>query len=203
MKNVILIGTEEDIIFELRRAGYLIKGYFGKQKKHYLKFLGPVNKIENYIKKIPKTKICIAMGPAQRRKKLLKKYKKNILTYVSNASLISPSAKILTGSFVQSFCFLGNYCEIGECCKINVRSNIHHNSVVGSFTDIAPNSTVLGNSKIGKECYLGAGSIIREKILVTDNVMTGINSAVVKDINKPGTYVGVPAKKIKKFYIRP
>ena len=203
MKNVILIGTEEDMIFELNRAGYSNKGYFGIKKKHYLKFLGTITKIENYIKLLPKTKICIAMGPTQRRKKLLKKYKKNILTYVSNKSLVSPTAKVLNGSFIQSYCYLGNNCKIGECCKINVRSNIHHDSEVGSFTDMAPNSTVLGNSKIGKKCYLGAGSIIREKILVTDNVMTGINSAVVEDITKPGTYVGVPAKKIKKFYIRP
>ena len=59
MKNVILIGTEEDMIFELNRAGYSIKGYFGIKKKHYLKFLGTITKIENYIKLLHKTKICI------------------------------------------------------------------------------------------------------------------------------------------------
>ena len=36
-KKVILIGTEEDIIFELDNADYKILGYFGNKKKHTLK----------------------------------------------------------------------------------------------------------------------------------------------------------------------
>ena len=84
-----------------------------------------------------------------------------------------------------------------------MRSNIHHDCKIGSFTDIAPSATILGNVRIGEECYIGSGTIVREKINIKNKIMTGINSSVVKNINSEGTYVGVPVKKIKNYYKRP
>jgi UDP-3-O-[3-hydroxymyristoyl] glucosamine N-acyltransferase len=202
-KKIILIGTEEDIIFELENANYELTGYFGNKKKHPLKYLGNINQISKYLKKNTKVKICIAMGPLNIRKMLLKKYKKNILTYVSKNSIISKLAKVSLGSFVQNSCFIGNYSKIGKACKINVGTNIHHNSLIGSFTDIAPSSTILGNVKIGNYCYIGSGTIVREKVKILNNIMTGIKSAVVKNLIKDGLYIGVPAKRVKSYYERP
>ena len=202
-KRVILIGTEEDMIFELESASYDLIGYFGNKKKHPLKYLGSISQISNYLKKNSKIKICIAMGPLSIRKILLNKFKKNVLTYVSRNSIISKSAKIATGSFIQNSCYISNYCKIGEACKINVGVKVHHNSTIGSFSDIAPSSTILGNVKIGNQCYIGAGTIVREKIKISNQIMTGINSAVVKNLNKSGLYIGVPAKRVKNSYERP
>ena len=201
--DIILIGAEEDIILELNNSEHKILGFFGNKKKTNIKYLGTFSKIDAFIKKNPNVKICIAMGPLQIRKKFLKKYKKNVLTYVSNRSLKGEKIKIGEGSFVQSFCFLGNNVKIGYCCKINVGSNIHHGVKIGLLTDIAPNSTILGNSIIGSECYIGSGTIVREKIKISDKIMTGINTAVVKNISLKGLYYGVPAKYKKNRYKRP
>ena len=203
-KDVILIGAEEDIILELNNSNYKIHGFFGNKKKANIRYLGTFSKIDSFLKKKPKIKICIAMGPLNIRKKFLKKYKKNILTYISDRAFKGIKIKIGKGSFIQSYCFLGNNLKIGYCCKINVRSNLHHGVIVGSFTDIAPNSTVLGNAVIGSECYIGSGTIIREKLKISNQIMTGINSAVVKNLNIKGLYYGVPAKlKKKNSYSRP
>jgi UDP-3-O-[3-hydroxymyristoyl] glucosamine N-acyltransferase len=56
-----------------------------------------------------------------------------------------------------------------------------------------PNSVVGGNVEIGRSTYLGSCSNIREKIKISDNVKIGMNAAVVKNIEKEGTYIGVPA----------
>ena len=45
--------------------------------------------------------------------------------------------------------------------------------------------------------YLGTNSSIKEKITVSKLTTIGSNATVVKDIQESGTYVGVPAKKIK------
>lgn len=203
LKKIILIGTEEDIIFELKNANYKLMGYFGNRKKNVLKYLGKINEIGNYLKKNPKVKICMAMGPLERRKKLLKQYNKNLLTYISTESVVSSSVKIGKGAFIQNSCFIGNHVEIGEACKINVGVKIHHNSRVGSFTDIAPSSTILGNVKIGYGCYIGSGTVVREKLKLSNHIMTGINSAVVKNLTQKGLYVGIPAKRIRNSYNRP
>jgi UDP-3-O-[3-hydroxymyristoyl] glucosamine N-acyltransferase len=44
---------------------------------------------------------------------------------------------------------------------------------------------------------MGNNSSIREKLSIHSLSTIGMNSAVVKHIEEPGTYVGVPTKKIK------
>ena len=143
------------------------------------------------------------MGPLNIRKFLLNNYKNKLLTYVSRKSIVSKLAKINHGAFIQNNCFVGNYVQIGVACKINIGAKIHHNSIIGSFSDIAPSSTILGNVKVGSNCYIGAGTIVREKIKISNDIMTGIHSAVVKNLTLKGLYVGIPAKRVKNFYKRP
>ena len=45
---------------------------------------------------------------------------------------------------------------------------------------------------------MGSNSSIREKLSVHSLTTIGMNSAVVKDIEYPGTYVGCPSKMIKR-----
>ena len=60
-----------------------------------------------------------------------------------------------------------------------------------------PNAVVGGNVTINNKVYMGSCSNIKEKIKIIDNTIIGMNAAVVKNITESGTYVGVPAKKIK------
>ena len=204
MQNkILLIGSEEDMILELKSAGFSIVGFIGNKKKSSLKYLGNYNKISSHLDKFKSHKVCIAMGPLDIRKKLCKLYPNRLLTYVSKKSVIGDKVFIDRGSFIQNGCFIGNNVRIGKASKINVNVSVHHDYKIGSFTDIAPSSTILGNVSIGDSCYIGSGSIIREKVKITNNVMTGINSGVVKDIISKGLYYGVPAKKKKNTYSRP
>jgi serine acetyltransferase len=60
-----------------------------------------------------------------------------------------------------------------------------------------PGAIISGNVKIFDLVYLGTNSSVKEKISIHSMVTIGSNSTVVKNINEPGTYVGVPSKKIK------
>lgn len=55
-----------------------------------------------------------------------------------------------------------------------------------------------GSVVIGKYCFVGAGVVIIPGIKICDEVIIGAGAVVVKDITEPGTYAGVPAKKITK-----
>jgi UDP-3-O-[3-hydroxymyristoyl] glucosamine N-acyltransferase len=44
---------------------------------------------------------------------------------------------------------------------------------------------------------MGNNSSIREKLSIHSLTTIGMNSAVVKNIEEPGVYVGCPSKKIK------
>jgi len=45
-------------------------------------------------------------------------------------------------------------------------------------------------------CLIGAGVVILDKVSICSNVTIGAGSVVTRDINVPGVYVGIPAKKI-------
>ena len=60
-----------------------------------------------------------------------------------------------------------------------------------------PGAIVSGNVKIYDMVYMGTNSSIKEKISIHSLTTIGSNAAVVKHIEIPGTYVGVPAKRIK------
>ena len=162
--DVVLIGAEQDIIFELNRSNIEYLVILEKKKDDCkIKYLGTFNKIEKYLNNHKNSKLCISMGPTKRRKLFLNKFSKKIFTYISNKAIVTKDIKIGPGSFIQAFCFIGNNVIIDSCCKINIRSSIHHDCKIGSCTDIAPSVTILGNVRIGQECYIGSGTVIREK----------------------------------------
>lgn len=72
-----------------------------------------------------------------------------------------------------------------------------HDSVIGNFSTIAPNAAIMGRVKIGERCYIGANATIIPEITVCPDAIIGAGAVVNKDILEPGTYVGVPARRIK------
>ncbi len=72
-----------------------------------------------------------------------------------------------------------------------------HNVQIGDYMTVAPNAIILGFVNIESKCYIGANASILPRINVCSDVIIGAGAVVTKDITEPGTYVGIPAKKIK------
>ncbi|NBP57047.1 hypothetical protein EBU71_11055 [bacterium] len=58
-----------------------------------------------------------------------------------------------------------------------------------------PGSIISGNVTIGDNFYLGTNSSIREKLNICDDVVVGLNSGVIHNIQESGVYVGTPSVK--------
>lgn len=148
-----------------------------------------------------KYKIIVAIGDPLERKKIISKLPKNTKYF----TFIHPSAQILDkktitiglGSFIGANSILTTNISIGEHTILNRGNQIGHDTKIGDFLSAMPGSIVSGNCNLGDCVYLGTNSSIREKINICDNVTIGLGSGVVKNISEPGTYVGLPAKKIK------
>lgn len=87
--------------------------------------------------------------------------------------------------------------KIGDGVIINTCSSVDHDCVVGNWTHVAVGARLAGSVKAGKSVLLGAGCVILNNLSVTDNCIVGAGSAVICNINDVGTYVGVPARRIK------
>ncbi|MGD2072610.1 MAG: hypothetical protein PVG65_03885 [Candidatus Thorarchaeota archaeon] len=77
--------------------------------------------------------------------------------------------------------------------KIGVMINIGHNNIIGENTIVVGGTITSGSVTVGKNCWLCAGTLIRNGVSICDNVIIGMGSMVLKDITDPGIYFGRPA----------
>jgi sugar O-acyltransferase (sialic acid O-acetyltransferase NeuD family) len=147
----------------------------------------------------PKTQSAlIAVGNPADKMKLLSKLPENTKFW----NYISPNAYVNNlslgkGNFICAGVIITTDVKIGNHVHLNLQTTIGHDSVLGDFVTTAPSVNISGNVNIGKGVYLGTACCIREKINICDDAVIGMNASVVKDITESGTYVGIPAKKIK------
>lgn len=86
-------------------------------------------------------------------------------------------------------------------CIVSRSAKIGRDTIIVGFVTIGGVGGArdgVGVATIGQRCFISSGVRIIGPVHITDNVVLGANAVVVKDINEPGTYVGVPARKISK-----
>jgi sugar O-acyltransferase (sialic acid O-acetyltransferase NeuD family) len=119
-------------------------------------------------------------------------------------TFIHPSVQIMDdniemgeGSFIGANSILTTNIKIGKHTLLNRSNHIGHDCEIGNYFSAMPGAIVSGNVKIYDCVYMGTNSAIKEKLLIHSLSTIGMNSCVVKHIEEPGIYVGVPAKKLK------
>lgn len=143
--------------------------------------------------------IIIAVGSPISRKKIVESLPTTtrFFTHIhKSAQLLAPNIEIGEGSIICANSIITTNVTIGKHCHLNLGSTIGHDTVIGDFFTTAPGAKISGNCKIGDCVYFGTNSSVREKIEICNNVTIGLNAGVVKNIVEPGTYAGVPVKKI-------
>jgi sugar O-acyltransferase (sialic acid O-acetyltransferase NeuD family) len=144
--------------------------------------------------------VIIAVGDSKSRIDVKNRLPKNTkyFTYIDKSVVIlDKNIQIGEGSIICAGCILTTNINIGCHTHLNLQTTIGHDTSVGNFLTTAPGVKISGNCVIGNSVYVGTNASIKEKITICDNVTLGMNSATVKNITEPGTYVGVPSKKIK------
>lgn len=91
------------------------------------------------------------------------------------------SCDITIGDFVtfQSYTIIGHDARIGNYCHLGCRSFMGGYSVLGDTTTIQTNSIVLPHVIIGKNCMVGAGSVVIKKVK-DDTTVYGNPATVLK-----------------------
>lgn len=147
-----------------------------------------------------KYSLMVAVADSELRQRIVEKLPKDT-SYFSwihpTSILMDTNIEIGEGSFIGALSILTTNIKIGKHCILNRTNQIGHDCVIGDFFSSMPGSIVSGNVTIGDCVYLGNNSSIRERLKIHSSTIFGMNAAVVNNINEPGTYVGIPAKKIK------
>lgn len=142
----------------------------------------------------------VAIGDNETRKIIIEKLKQKnakIINLIHPSAVVSEKCNMGINDFIGAKAVVNCETNIADGVIINTDSSVDHNCEIGEYSHICVNAHLAGDCVVGKLCLIGTSSSIINSINITDNVIVGAGAVVVKNIEECGTYVGVPAKKIK------
>ena len=139
----------------------------------------------------------IAIGNNDVRKRIAEKLHVRWATVVHPAAVVSRYAVIGEGTVIMPRAVVNAGAAVGRHRIINTGAIVEHDNVLGDFVHISPNAALGGTVRVGVGTHIGIGACVRNNINICGGCTVGAGAAVVKDITLPGTYVGVPAGRIK------
>lgn len=157
-------------------------------------------KISDFCEFMEDSDFFVALGDNNCREKISKKLEDNginIVSLIHPSAVIGSNVKIGKGTIVMAGAVINTGAVIGDGVIVNTASSVDHDNYLDDFSHVAVGVHLAGTVKIGKRTFLGAGSVIINNIVVCNDAVVGAGAVVVKDISEKGTYVGVPAVKIK------
>ncbi len=155
-----------------------------------------IGKISDCIK-YPESSFLIAIGNNKIRERLAQEYDLHYILAIHPSAVIGENVAIGAGTVVMPGAIINSGTEIGRHCIINTGVTIDHDNQIGDFVHISPGAHLAGTVSVGKRSWLGIGSCCANNISMHSDVVIGAGGAVITDLNERGTYVGIPAKKIK------
>lgn len=147
----------------------------------------------------------IAVGETFIKEKIYNKIK-NEVEFCNFPVLIHPdvtydnrSEKVVfgEGTVICSKSVLTTDIKIGKFVVINLGCTIGHESSIGDFATLSPGAHISGNVHISDGVYVGTGAVVLQNISICSGSIIGAGSVVTKDVSITGTYVGMPARKIR------
>jgi sugar O-acyltransferase (sialic acid O-acetyltransferase NeuD family) len=120
----------------------------------------------------------------------------NIVSLVHPSAVIGTDVEIGIGTTVMAGVVINNSTKIGKGCIINTSSSLDHDNYIEDYVHISPGVRTAGRVSIGKDTWLGIGSVVSNNVHICSGCKVGAGAVVVKDITEPGTYVGVPVRRV-------
>lgn len=156
--------------------------------------LGKIADYDNY----RDCEFVIAIGNPYIREKISNELPVKWYTAIHPTAVISSlDVEIGEGTVIMANAVVNPSARIGKHCIINTGAIVEHDNILEDYVHLSPNVTLAGIVKVGKSTHIGAGSCTKQVLNIASDCVIGAGSVIVKDITESGTYVGVPARKIK------
>lgn len=158
-----------------------------------------IDRSENAPKYLEDYDIFVAIGNNAMRERIMEELmacKATIPALIHPGAILGQQTEIGIGTVIMAGVVINCCTKIGKGCIINTGATIDHDNMIDNYVHISPGAHLAGTVKIGKGTWIGIGSAVINNVSITGNCIIGAGAVVIRDITEPGTYVGVPAKKI-------
>jgi len=101
---------------------------------------------------------------------------------IGKGSFISPFSGILLGAKIGDHCIVETYCLLS------------HYSTLGNNVHLHSGVMIAGRTQVGHNSIFNFRSSVLNALTLCDGIELGATSTITKNIEKPGKYVGTPAR---------
>lgn len=120
------------------------------------------------------------------------------VTLCHPSACIGTDARIGAGTLLAASAIVNPGTNVGKGCIVNTGATVDHDCSIGDFCHISVGAHVAGTVTVGEGTWIGAGAVVSNNVNIVSGCMIGAGAVVVNDIAIAGTYVGVPARLIKR-----
>lgn len=199
-------GTYGEAMCELADIlGYTVKGFYDEDDAKINTFLMGVPVVGKFSDLHPHEiqghNFIVAIGNNRVRHDLMTNIKAlgGITPTLKHPSaIVSPSAEIGEGVYIQANAYIWTKVKIGDYCIISPNVVVAHHTTVGTACLISTLSGVGASIVIEDRVFIGMGStLVTGMQKVGENSIIGAGAVVIRDIEANSVYAGVPARKLR------
>ncbi|MGM9594479.1 MAG: acetyltransferase [Candidatus Onthomonas sp.] len=139
----------------------------------------------------------IAIGNNAIRRRIARDLPVRWYTAVHPSAIVSRYASVGAGTVVMPRAVINPGASVGAHCILNTGAVVEHDNRISDFVHLSPSAALGGTVSVGEGTHIGLGAAIRNNIRICAGCTIGAGAVVVKDITEPGTYIGVPAGRLK------
>lgn len=143
------------------------------------------------------TDFVIAIGNNEVRQHISEKYNVRWVTLIHPSAQVGVCVSIGAGSVLMANAVVNPCADIGRHCIVNTGAVVEHDNQLADFVHVSPGAKLAGGVTVGSRTWIGVGASVVNNVEICADVMIGAGAVVTKTINNKGTYIGVPARKIK------
>ena len=202
-KKLVIIGASGHVkvVADIAlRMGYEVIVFLDDNEKVQNCGRYPVVGTSQDIMKYKQFDFIVAIGNTTVRQKIINELLAkgvHVCKLIHPSAIVAEDTSIDIGTVIMAGAVVNTGAKIGKGCIINTCSSVDHDCRIENFVHVAVGAHIAGTVHIGERTWIGAGATIRNNIDVTNDCIIGIGATVVGDIKEKGTYIGVPAKKMK------
>ena len=116
---------------------------------------------------------------------------------VSPNAYVSKTAMIGAGTIVMHHAIVNTEAVIGVNCILNTGSLVEHEAFVGDHCHISTYAILNGQCRVGNRTFIGSRAVLSNNTEIADDTVVSAGSVVLRSLDKPGTYIGNPLRKIR------